>query len=279
MSTQQLPDNAASFHQIANNYERMTGGATRTIASELVKLSPPITGDSTILDNACGSGIMIEELYKAMPKGTHPTIKAADAAPSMIDLLKYKIKQEGWSNVEAVTSPGESLTYPDDSFTHSFTNHGLFFFKDADQGAAEIYRTLKPGGTAIISTWKDVGYWDSFKETESKIRPQAEHSEFPVSKEWEQASFGEGILRRAGFKNIQVSEHEGLMRADSLEAFADNLGIILRPNAMRDWTTEESAQYSNVMQEMLRQNERYFLDSETGKSTIRMIAYVYVCIK
>jgi ubiquinone/menaquinone biosynthesis C-methylase UbiE len=51
----------------------------------------------------------------------------------------------------------QDLTFPDEMFTHSFTNFAIFSLPDneAARAASHIYRTLKPGGTAAITTWAE----------------------------------------------------------------------------------------------------------------------------
>src|SRR5688572_8729460 len=69
-----LKDNMAS--KILNPgpsspYERMSGGCTRIVAAEMISsVSPPIDSSSYILDNACGPGIITEQV-----KLLHPDAK------------------------------------------------------------------------------------------------------------------------------------------------------------------------------------------------------------
>ena len=139
-----------------SNYERMTGNCTRLIATEIIStISPPITTTSYILDSACGTGIVSEQI-----KLQHPSAKimATDLAPKMIEGLQQRIKAEGWSNMQTATLDSRALTsqLPADSFTHVISNLGLPVPGDAGSGLAiarEIFRLLQPGGVTVLSTW------------------------------------------------------------------------------------------------------------------------------
>ena len=55
----------------SSTYERMTGNCTRLVAAHMIAtVSPPITSSSYILDNACGPGIVSEQV-----KLVHPDAK------------------------------------------------------------------------------------------------------------------------------------------------------------------------------------------------------------
>lgn len=50
------------FANIASVNKKGRGGATRKIATHLVQLASPISADAKILDNACGTDVVINKL-------------------------------------------------------------------------------------------------------------------------------------------------------------------------------------------------------------------------
>lgn len=139
----------------SSNYERMSGNCTRLIAAQTIStIFPPITSSSYILDNACGPGIVSEQV-----KLLHPNAKimATDLAPSMIEQIRQRIETEGWTNMQTDILDIRSLSsLPDNTFTHVITNLGLPVPDDPDSGlkaAREMFRVLQPGGVAVVSTW------------------------------------------------------------------------------------------------------------------------------
>ena len=99
--------------------------------------------------------------------------------------------------------PGEKLGFPDDHFTHSITNQGIMFFKDGEQGAREIQRTLKSGGTAVVTTWKQLGYMGLVQQALKIVTPEAPPFQIPISQSWSQAAFLEKTLQEAGVEGCQ----------------------------------------------------------------------------
>ncbi|EXJ55324.1 hypothetical protein A1O7_08251 [Cladophialophora yegresii CBS 114405] len=53
---------AEHFNSYARKYEENTGGATRVVVHHLAKISSPLASGARLLDNACGTGIMIDEV-------------------------------------------------------------------------------------------------------------------------------------------------------------------------------------------------------------------------
>ncbi|THV47035.1 hypothetical protein BGAL_0340g00050 [Botrytis galanthina] len=68
--------------------------------------------------------------------------------------------------VEAIVMPAQSLKFPDHYLTQSFNNFFISHHDDNhDPAAKQVYRTLKPGGTAIVSTWAAMAHGELIKES------------------------------------------------------------------------------------------------------------------
>lgn len=84
------------------------------MARRLVRMSPPFTSRSVILDNATGTGIVIEETQNHVSSG-HPEsdmkipVFAVDATKSMVDYLNNKIEQNQAYNALAESASSEDL--------------------------------------------------------------------------------------------------------------------------------------------------------------------------
>ncbi|KAF5717574.1 ubiquinone menaquinone biosynthesis methyltransferase ubiE [Fusarium mundagurra] len=128
------------FNKTAEKYEAATGGATRELAHHAISsiaALKPLTSESKILDNVCGTGIVTDSILKS---GIQPEIHAVDVAENMIRIARERFSSH--PNVHTAVMRGEELSFPDDIFTHSITNLGLMYFTDASKGAREIARTL-----------------------------------------------------------------------------------------------------------------------------------------
>jgi ubiquinone/menaquinone biosynthesis C-methylase UbiE len=56
-------------------------------------------------------------------------------------------------NISAVVGDGQDLPYEGATIDAAFSMFGLMFFPDRAKGYGEIFRTLKPGGRACVSSW------------------------------------------------------------------------------------------------------------------------------
>ena len=68
---------------VAEDYERSTGGVTKCVAQEILAIYSNFHSleGKTVLDNACGSGVVTKEILSHARK---VNIEAADISPSMI---------------------------------------------------------------------------------------------------------------------------------------------------------------------------------------------------
>ncbi|KAI1069398.1 hypothetical protein LB507_008634 [Fusarium sp. FIESC RH6] len=82
------------FNKTAEKYEAATGGATRELAQHAISSIAdlkPLTSDSKILDNVCGTGIVTDIILNS---GIQPEIHAVDVAENMINIAKGKGARE-----------------------------------------------------------------------------------------------------------------------------------------------------------------------------------------
>ena len=68
-------------------------------------------------------------------------------------LPQREIEQAGHRNIALHCGDAQILPYADATFDAAFSLFGLMFFPDRQQGFAEIYRTLKPGGSIAITSY------------------------------------------------------------------------------------------------------------------------------
>ncbi|GFF56451.1 hypothetical protein IFM46972_10518 [Aspergillus udagawae] len=272
MSTSNPPAGTAAehFNKASASYERMTGGFTREVAKFLLTLQPTVDSSSVVLDNACGTGIITEEILERVP-----TVKicVADLAPSMVSNLASKAESRGWENVEASVMDAEELTFPGEMFSHSYTNLGILFFQNPEKAAAHIYRTLRPGGTASVTTWSELGYVAHVHRAQKAIRPDSTPWELPIDMAW----FAEEKLRRVldagGFEagNIQTQTRTVGYRGDDLDDLVDRMKTAFAV-ATEGWSEEGREKWPAALRDSLSEVER-------ASASVEMVAYVAVARK
>lgn len=142
---------------VAGPWDRVAGGyVTETVpflegyarrAMGLVEIAP----SARVLDVAAGPGTLSFLLAPRVKE-----VVAVDFAPSMIEHLRKIGVRDRVTNVESFVMDGQALSLPDASFDAAFSMFGLMFFPDRPRGFAEMFRVLKPGGTAVVSSWAPI---------------------------------------------------------------------------------------------------------------------------
>lgn len=154
-----MPWDEAFFSEMAKNYEDFVVSVIGHVCLDTARLfhSQLVDDNLNIHDNACGTGLMSKALIQNLESGQHMRIYCTDAAPGMIDAVRARRRTNPiWTQniVEAKTMNGMDLEYADMTFAASFTMFAIFLFPDPAKGVREIYRTLVPGGLAVVSGWQ-----------------------------------------------------------------------------------------------------------------------------
>ena len=294
------PDHSTSeiqqmFQKVAQNYERTAGGAAHRLAHSLLARSPPITPSSRILDNACGTGAMTEIIMQSLSqrplifssrveeekRESLPSITAVDYSANMLEVLKGKVSANGWENVKTAVMDAQALTMPDGTFSHSYMSLGIFCLPDAVKGAAHIYRTLAPGGVALLTTWKDWGYVPAMETAQAVLRPDLPPFKMPVSDVWREGAYMKKVLVEGGFEEakVDVEEQEVWADAEDLKAFAgrcwEQFSLV-----GKGWKAEEKERWTEVVAEKLPEAKGFMWDGDwEGGAKIWMLANVAIARK
>ncbi|KAK4221124.1 S-adenosyl-L-methionine-dependent methyltransferase [Podospora fimiseda] len=268
-----------TFNHWAAIYEQSTGGVTRKVATHLIShylRDAPLTSSSIILDNAAGPGIVTSEILKTNPPdGTK--IHVIDASPAMIDIAHELYPPTSYPSITCAVMPGEQLSFPDETFTHSITNIGILVFQDGQKGAKEIYRTLKKGeGRAIITSWSHIGFAKPLAEASLAVRPE-EGTPFrlPIDPVWLDPQYLEVTMREAGFGDeVKVEQVTFGIGVESSPLFFE----AFRPEMIKfleDWKEEH---FERIKEEFVKRAEGSAVDLE-GNLAVRMCASVAICQK
>ncbi len=135
---------------VAEGYSEITVQLFQEYADEALALANLDAG-CNIVDIACGPGTLALAAAKRVN-----SVNAIDFSPRMVEILRKSIDEKKLDNVEVRCGDAQHLPYENGSFDAAFSMFGLMFFPDRQKGYAEIYRTLKPGGRVVISSWAPV---------------------------------------------------------------------------------------------------------------------------
>ena len=254
----------SAYHELNNSlatdYDRENRSIPRLFARYIVSLLPPLSHAATIHDNACGPAVFTGELLTSTSftsANVPPKITTTDISEPMIEITKDLVKRNEWTTVEAKIADSMNLKHLGDESTDiSITNFGIFMLASPTNGAAEVYRTLKPGGVAYITAWKSHGWLDLLNRISSIIRPDAASNtagRTDIARETI-----EDTMVEAGFARNAIKIHE---RREMLK-FEDetDLGILMSSGklamyATKDWDENQRRRIPEVVREALTEEE------------------------
>jgi ubiquinone/menaquinone biosynthesis C-methylase UbiE len=175
---------------------------TESKAAKYVIEFADIKNKETVLEIACGTGVVFEKLVKRNPEGKTVGI---DLSPDMLSKAKGRLKKYANANYEL--KEGDVLAFDfEDNYFDTVVNNFMVDLMPAntfDRIAEEFYRVTKPNGKVVLSTFsfgkkKINKFWfwvaKKFPDLLTGCRP---------------VSFKE-ILIRAGFeieKSLEISQN------------------------------------------------------------------------
>ena len=244
-----------AFVSVITSYEHRVGHACRAVASHIPTLLTDLPSSPIILDNACGTGAVTDELLRAFPSAK---FYAVDVVPPMVQAMKANVAASSTlqnSVIAVEIMDGQTLQYQTDFFDVSVTNFGIFFFPDPVLGAKEIYRTLKPDGVAVVTVWKDFGFKPLLWEVQNRVKPVNPLAELPGMEAWIDGNLLVKTLKEGGFTAVEMKQVTeamwGVSTEDLKNVLLENFGALVS----RNWTDEEKAKLPGTYRRGSRRHE------------------------
>ena len=190
-------------------------------ALELANVAP----GADVLDVCTGPGTLA--LQAAV---TARRVAAVDFSPRMLEEVGRRVLAAGFANVEAVQADGQALPFGDASFDAAFSMFGLIFFPDRAKGFRELHRVLRPGGRAVVSSWRPFDTAPPIKAAFEALLELMPELPFGKSK----APLGEpdelrAELEGAGFTAVDVRQFSHKNVASSAGALWTSMGRSTAP--------------------------------------------------
>jgi ubiquinone/menaquinone biosynthesis C-methylase UbiE len=140
MTTQDQDQTRGAWEKIAAGFDEFATPLTIHLSEEALR-KVGLRSGMRFLDVAAGSGALS---IPAARLGAQ--VLATDLAPTMIELLNERAREEGLSNLEGRVMDGQALDLEDDTFDISGSQNGVSLFPDLKRGLRELVRVTKPGG-------------------------------------------------------------------------------------------------------------------------------------
>ena len=223
----------APWDMVAEGYSEVTMKLFQGYADEAIG-QVDLDAESHVLDIACGPGT----LALTVAQKTR-SVSAIDFSRAMVDILDSTISHQSIDNIETFCGDAQSLPYKENTFDAAFSMFGLMFFPDRNKGYSEIYRTLKPGGKTVISSWaptQDSPVMMALFGALKAINPDLPEPQTDVDSLENPALFKTELVE-AGFKGVEVLPVTQVIEVDSIEEFWEDMvkgsaPVVMMKNSM-----------------------------------------------
>ena len=232
------------WDMVAEGYAETTMKLFRGYAEKAIELAN-LSPQQHILDVACGPGT----LALLASEQVH-AVQAIDFSPAMVELLTKTINSEAIENISVRCCDGQTLPFSGEIYDVAFSMFGLMFFPDRQRGYAEIYRTLKPGGRVLISSWASVAESPALRTMYGVVKvinPDIPEPQIELES-LESPEFFHKELTEAGFKAVKIHRVTQHFPIENIESFWQGMvkgsaPIVMMKNAMSQdvWQEKEAA--------------------------------------
>jgi ubiquinone/menaquinone biosynthesis C-methylase UbiE len=218
-----MQDKHAQFSgSIPAAYDRYLGPMLFQPYAEDLAARLQIDEDGSVLELACGTGILTRILRNQLPSTVKLT--ATDLNEPMFQNAAGKFREN--EAVQWLQADAGSLPFGDSIFDAVVCQFGIMFVPDKALAAREAYRVLRPGGLFLFNVWDAMEHNELGRLTHETIASFFDKD--PPA--FYQVPFGyhdqgeiKRVLKQAGFRDIQTEVVAKVGRASRAEDAAIGL--------------------------------------------------------
>lgn len=208
------------WSMVSEGYVTETKPPFEQFCKEVLRLTG-FNGSGKVLDLACGPGTLSLLIHYAADE-----IHAVDFSQGMLDCFNREIAAQSINNVNTFLMDGQNLEFEDNQFDWAYSIFGLMFFPDRVKGFREMFRTLKPGGRAAVTSWAPVSdsplmqiMFGAMGEAFSK----KQESDSSKILNLEDPDNFKNEMEQAGFTDVSVTAFDGGWTITDVEQFFDSM--------------------------------------------------------
>lgn len=146
-------------------YERLFVPALFEVWTGHVVDAAAIRSGNTVLDVACGTGVLARAVAARVAPGG--SVTGVDVAPGMLAVAARLEPTTDWK-----LGAAESLGLGDGAFDRVVSQFGVMFFDDLDLALSEMLRVLRPRGSVAIAAWRSVEHNPAYADLSSVLEEQ-----------------------------------------------------------------------------------------------------------
>jgi ubiquinone/menaquinone biosynthesis C-methylase UbiE len=204
-----------AWNLVAEGYAAEAPVMMGYFAQRAVELAGPAQA-ARVLDVAAGSGVLTLAVAALVAQ-----VDAIDFSPNMLAQLAERQAALGIQNVTAQLGDGQALPFMSDSYDAAFSMFGLMFFPNRPLGFAELFRCLKPGGVAVVSSWAPVSQSPLMLLMFDTLRALDPNRAPPETNllSLENPELFDNEMRAAGFVDVSVTPYVHEVTLTSAESY------------------------------------------------------------
>ncbi|HEX5928289.1 MAG TPA: methyltransferase domain-containing protein [Solirubrobacterales bacterium] len=210
------------------------------------------------LDVATGSG---NAAIAAARRGAR--VSGLDLVPELIEAARARAAGEGLE-IEFVVGNAEELPFADGSFDRVSSVFGVMFAPRHQQGADELARVTRPGGSIAVAAWTPEGMnGQMFKAIGEHMPPPPEGFQPPVL--WGTEEHVRELFSAPGLE-VSCEKRMAEFDWDSVEEWMDHCERNLGPVVTAKAALEPQGKWEAVRADLLRLDEQF---NEADDGTMR----------
>lgn len=178
------------FNQVAPEWEEISGEYYDQSIKDRITGMGILNKNMTVVDLGCGDGYISRAVSVMVEK-----VFAIDISSKMLEQLNKKAAEAGIRNIETIETEAQEIPIQDSSADVVFASMFLHHIEDPEEIIQEVYRIVKPGGTAVIADF------EKHKNTEMQKKMFDVWSGFSTTeiRKW---------FKSSGFKNVRIETLE-----------------------------------------------------------------------
>jgi ubiquinone/menaquinone biosynthesis C-methylase UbiE len=195
--------NAQFAGSIPANYDRYLGPVLFQDYAEDIAARLKLDPHASVLELACGTGILTRILRDRLPTGTR--LVATDLNEPMIQTAAQKFGKD--EAVEWRQADASSLPFEDRSFDAVVCQFGIMFVPDKALAAREAHRVLKPGGVFLFNVWGAIEHNDLCRiahETIASFFEKDPPTFYQIPFGYHNHAEIKRVLEEAGFRDVRL---------------------------------------------------------------------------